>query len=181
MINIGGKCMMIKKGDITAEETDAIVNPANSLLRHGGGAARSIAVKGGPIIQSQSNGIISRIGRVSVGKAVITDAGELPCKFVIHCVGPQWGEGNEAAKLKQAVVSSLTLAELYNLKSVSMPAISSGIFGFPKLECAKILLETASEFLKRHDVDLEQIVMCNYDDETYQIFLAQEKSLDVSS
>lgn len=177
MINIDGKQIIIKRGDITAEETDAIVNPANSLLRHGGGAAKSIAVKGGPTIQSQSNEIIRKIGMVSVGRAVITDAGNLLCKFVIHCVGPQWGEGNEAAKLKQAVVSSLTLAELYNLKSISMPAISSGVFGFPKLECAKILLETASEFLKRDDTNLEQIVMCNYDDETYQIFLAQVKNM----
>lgn len=175
MISVGKKAIGIKQGDITAENTDAIVNPANSRLQHGGGAARAIAVKGGPEIQKQSNDIIKRIGFVPVGKAVLTDAGNLPCKFVIHTVGPQWGEGNEHEKLRKAIISVLTLAELYNLKSVSMPAISSGIFGFPKTDCAKILIETAYQFLQQDGVGLEHIVMCNFDEETYQIFLREEK------
>ncbi|SHI77665.1 macro domain-containing protein [Propionispora hippei] len=177
MISVGKKSVSIKQGNITAESTDAIVNPANSKLQHGGGAARAIAVKGGPEIQKQSNDIIKRIGSVPVGKAVITDAGNLLCKFVIHTVGPQWGEGNEQEKLRKAMISVLTLAELYNLKSVSIPAISSGIFGFPKTDCAKILLETAYWFLQQDGVGLEHIVMCNFDDETYQIFLREEKRL----
>jgi len=177
MIAVANNRIIIKQGDITEEKTDAIVNPANSLLRHGGGAARAIAVKGGPIIQQQSNEIIKRIGSLPVGKAVVTDAGNLPCKFVIHTVGPQWGEGDEPRQLKKAILSVLTMAELYNLRSVSMPAVSSGVFGFPKPLCAQILLETAVEFLKQEDIDLQEIVMCNRDDETYQIFLQQEEIL----
>ena len=175
MTKIGNRHLLVKKGDITEETTDAIVNPANGRLMHGGGAARAIAVKGGSEIQRQSNEIIKRIGILPTGKSVITEAGLLPCKFVIHTVGPQIGEGDEAAKLKKAVLNSLRIADLYNLKSISMPAISSGIFGFPKPECAKILLETAAEFLQQSDISIKEVVMCNYDDETFQIFLRQEK------
>ena len=177
MIRIGDKKIHIKQGDITAETSDAIVNPANSQLTHGGGAARMIAMKGGPVITEQSRRLIERIGQVPVGKAVMTDAGHLPCKFVIHTVGPVWGEGDEPAKLRRAVWNVLTLAELYNLRSVSMPAISSGIFGFPKPLCAEILLETAVRFLLQPDSTLVDVVMCNYDQATLEVFLAAEQQL----
>ena len=176
MIRIGDKVILIKQGDITAETTDAIVNPANSQLLHGGGAARAIAVKGGPVIEEQSRRLIDRIGEVPTGKAVMTDAGRLPCKFVIHTVGPVWGEGDEPEKLRRAVWNVLTLAELYNLRSVSMPAISSGVFGFPKPLCAEILLATAAEFLKQPAVSLNEVVMCNHDRQTTEIFMAAARA-----
>ena len=177
MIRIDGKRILIKQGDITAETTDAIVNPANSQLLHGGGAARAIAVQGGPVIEEQSRRLIDRIGEVPTGKAVMTDAGRLPCKFVIHTVGPVWGEGDEPEKLRRAVWNVLTLAELYNLRSVSMPAISSGVFGFPKPLCAEILLATAAEFLKQPAVSLNEVVMCNHDRQTTEIFMAAARAL----
>ena len=177
MIYVGNKKIHIKQGDITAETTDAIVNPANSQLMHGGGAARMIAMKGGPVINEQSRRLIERIGQVPAGKAVMTDAGNLPCKFVIHTVGPIWGEGDEPAKLHRAIWSVLTLAELYNLRSVSMPAVSSGIFGFPKQLCAEILLDAAIKFLQQPDIDLTEVVMCNFDQATVEVFLAVEKKL----
>ncbi len=177
MIRIGDKVILIKQGDITAETTDAIVNPANSQLLHGGGAARAIVVKGGPVIEEQSRRLIDRIGEVPTGKAVVTDAGRLPCKFIIHTVGPVWGEGDEPEKLRRAVWNVLTLAELYNLRSVSMPAISSGAFGFPKPLCAEILLATAVEFLKQPAVRLDEVVMCNHDRQTTEIFLAAARSV----
>ena len=176
MIRVGEKKIHIKQGDITAETTDAIVNPANSQLLHGGGAARAIAVKGGPVIEEQSRRLIERIGEVPTGKAVMTDAGRLPCKFVIHTVGPVWGEGDEPEKLRRAVWNVLTLAELYNLRSVSMPAISSGVFGFPKPLCAEILLATAAEFLKQPAVSLNEVVMCNHDRQTTEIFMAAARA-----
>ena len=177
MIRIGDKVILIKQGDITAETTDAIVNPANSQLLHGGGAARAIAVKGGPVIEEQSRRLIDRIGEVPTGKAVMTDAGRLACKFIIHTVGPVWGEGDEPEKLRRAVWNVLTLAELYNLRSVSMPAISSGVFGFPKPLCAEILLATAAEFLKQPAVSLNEVVMCNHDRQTTEIFMAAARAL----
>ena len=177
MICIGNKRIQIKQADITAEPADAIVNPANSQLMHGGGAARAIAMKGGPVIEEQSRRLIERIGQVPVGKAVMTEGGRLPCKFVIHTVGPVWGEGDEPAKLRRAVWNVLALAELYNLRSLSMPAISSGIFGFPKPLCARVLLETAREFLAQPGIMLNEVVMCNLDLETVQIFQEAEQSL----
>lgn len=164
------KQIVVRIGDITDQQTDAIVNPANSRLIHGGGAARSIALKGGKEITNQSNSIIRRVGQLSVGKAVITDAGNLPCKFVIHVVGPQMGEGDEDVKLEKAVWNVLNLAESYNLRSLSMPAISSGIFGFPKDLCAAILVKTTFQFLNQPGIDLQTVVMCNHDDETANIF-----------
>ncbi|WP_446898646.1 macro domain-containing protein [Clostridium sp. LBM24168] len=175
MIRIDEKKIIIKKGNITDETSDAIVNPANSSMQHGGGAALAILKAGGPQIQSDSNKLIEKIGLLPVGKAVITYGHNLPSKFVIHTVGPIMGEGNEDKKLKMAVKSVLNLAESYNLKSISIPAISSGIFGFPKNKCAEILLETSVNFFKTGNVDLQTIVMCNYDDETYKIFLDEEK------
>lgn len=177
MICVGDKEIHIKQGDITAETSDAIVNPANSQLMHGGGAALAIARKGGRVIDEQSHSLIRRIGEVPVSKAVMTDAGELPCKFVIHTVGPIWGEGDEPAKLRQAVWNVLTLAELYNLRSVSMPAISSGIYGFPKPLCAQILLTAAQEFLLQPEISLKKMVMCNFDLATVEVFLEAEKKL----
>lgn len=165
-----GKQIFIKQGDITCETTDAIVNPANSRLIHGGGAARAIALAGGSEIDKQCQDIIRKIGTVPVSKAVITGGGRLPSKFVIHVVGPQMGEGNEEAKLEKAVWNVLTLAELYNLRSVSLPAVSSGIYGFPKPRCADILLKVAERFLNQPGIELQSVVMCNNDEETVSIF-----------
>jgi O-acetyl-ADP-ribose deacetylase (regulator of RNase III) len=175
VIRIGNKEILIKKGDITKEQSDAIVNPANSSLSHGGGAALAIVRAGGIEIQKDSDELIKKIGTLPVGKAVITYGHNLKAKFIIHTVGPIMGEGNEEKKLEKAVSSVLNLAEYYNLSSISMPAISSGVFRFPKQKCAEILLRTSVEFLKRNDVDLKTIIMCNYDDNTTNIFLQEEK------
>lgn len=175
MILNKGKQILIKKGDITEEKADAIVNPANGQLIHGGGAARAIVVRGGEDIQRESNLIIRKSGMIPTGKAVITGSGKLPCKYIIHTVGPKMGEGNEDEKLKKAVWSALTIAELYNLESVSMPAISSGIFGFPKDRCAEIIIKAACEFLNQKDINLKTIILCNNDEETYNIFLKKWK------
>lgn len=107
-----GAEIILKQGDITQESVDAIVNPANSELRHGGGAARAIALAGGAEITDQGAALLAKIGHVPVSKAVITHGGNLPAAFVIHTVGPQWGEGDEEAKLERAVWNVLTLAEL---------------------------------------------------------------------
>lgn len=177
MILNKGKQIIIKKGDITEEHVDAIVNPANGQLIHGGGAAKAIVVYGGEEIQRESNLIIRKSGMIPTGKAVITGSGRLPCKYVIHAVGPKMGEGNEDEKLRKAVWSALTLAELYNLESISMPAISTGIFRFPKEICADILISTSVKFLNQRDINLKKVVLCNNDDETYNIFLKKMEDL----
>ena len=174
------KVIKLVNGDITDRHVDAIVNAANSYLKHGGGVAAAIVRKGGTIIQEESDNIIAKTGIVPVGSAVITTAGKLPCKAVIHTVGPRMGEGNEDYKLRKAVRSSLLLASERGFRSISMPAISSGIFGFPKDRCAKILVEESKTFLQDSNNDntstnntistLDIIEFCIFDDETLGYF-----------
>jgi O-acetyl-ADP-ribose deacetylase (regulator of RNase III) len=165
--NINGKILRLVQGDITERDVDAIVNAANSHLQHGGGVAGAIVRKGGQIVQEESN----KIGFTPVGTAVITVAGRLPAKFVIHAVGPRMGEGDEDNKLKGAVLSSLDLASKKGLKSISMPAISSGIFGFPKDRCSKILVHEGARFLKENkETTLYTVEFCILDDTTLSYF-----------
>jgi O-acetyl-ADP-ribose deacetylase len=160
---VAGKTLRLIQGDITHRDVDAIVNAANSSLQHGGGVAGAIVRKGGQIIQDESD----RISPVPVGHAAITGAGKLPAKFVIHAVGPRMGEGDEDKKLKSAIASSLKLASEKKLLSISFPAVSSGIFGFPKDKCAKLLVGEAVNFLKKHkQSSLTVAEFCIYDDET---------------
>lgn len=164
---VGNKILRLILGDITERDVDAIVNAANERLQHGGGVAGAIVKKGGQIIQEESN----KIGYVPVGNAAITTAGKLPAKFVIHAVGPRMGEGDEDNKLKSAVFNSLRLASEKGLKSLSMPAISSGIFGFPKDRCAKILISESLSFLNKYkDSSLEVVEFCIFDEETLKYF-----------
>ena len=155
------------EGDITERKVDVIVNPANSYLKHGGGVAGAIVRKGGKTIQEESN----RIGFVETGKSAITSGGNLPCKAVIHTVGPQMGEGNEDEKLSKAINSCLALAAQKAFKSISIPAISSGIFGYPKDKCAKILVnETVNYFTQRENSIINTVEFCLLDNDTIHEF-----------
>ncbi|TAN45648.1 MAG: macro domain-containing protein [Nitrospirae bacterium] len=157
------RTLRLVKGDLTERDVDAIVNAANTSLQHGGGVAGAIVRRGGRIIQDESD----KIGYVPVGGAAATIAGKLPAKLVIHTVGPRMGEGDEDNKLKNAVKSSLKLASEKGLNSVSMPAISSGIFGFPKDRCAAILVsESFSFFEENPHSTLETVEFCIHDDLT---------------
>jgi len=163
----GGKSLELVEGDITMEEVDAIVNAANSYLKHGGGVAGAIVRKGGREIQAESD----KIGYVPVGEAALTGAGKLPARYVIHAVGPQWGEGDEDSKLENAVLSSLKLAAQENLRSLSLPAISSGIFGFPKERCAEIIIAAAANYLETHpQSSLQEVRICLFDQPTVEAF-----------
>ena len=162
-------------GDITERNVDAIVNAANSHLQHGGGVAGAIVRKGGQSIQDESD----QIGFVPVGDAGITGAGALPAKYVIHAVGPRMGEGDEENKLKSAVWNSLRVAAEKRLKSIAMPAISSGIFGFPKDKCAKILVNESKNYLQNNPINsIEVIEFCVFDEKTVQFFKRELDLLD---
>jgi len=160
------------QGDITDLATDAIVNAANTALQLGGGVAGAIRRKGGPKIQEECN----KIGGTYVGGAVITTGGNLKAKYVIHAVGPRHGEEHEDAKLKDATLNSLILADKNNLKSVAFPAISTGIFGFPKDRCATIMLSITIAYLEG-PTKLEKVVVCLYDQNTFEIFKSTLQSL----
>jgi O-acetyl-ADP-ribose deacetylase (regulator of RNase III) len=167
------KIIRLIKGDITDQNVDVVVNPANSYLKHGGGVAGAIVRKGGKIIQTESD----RIGFVPVGSSVITTSGELPCQAIIHTVGPKMGEGNEDFKLSKSIHSSLSLASDNSYKSISIPAISSGIYGFPKDRCANILLDESIKFLQNNKTSLQTIEFCIIDNETLFHFKMKFKKL----
>ena len=167
---INGKIMRLISADITERDVDAIVNAANSRLQHGGGVAGAIVRKGGQIIQDESNAI----GHVPVGKAAVTSGGRLKARQVIHAVGPMMGEGDEDNKLKSAVNSVLALAAERKLRSISLPAISAGIFGFPRDRCAKILVGEVAGFLKSNPAaSLELVEFCIVDKEALEFFKAE--------
>ncbi len=146
-------------GDITREEVDAIVNAANSMLAHGGGVAGAIRRRGGPEIVEDSRAAAP----VPVGEAAVTRAGRLPARMVVHAVGPRWGEGDEDDKLARAVRSALRLAAEHGAASVAVPAISTGIYGFPVKRAAPILVETALDVLARHQGPLRTVRFIDID------------------
>jgi O-acetyl-ADP-ribose deacetylase (regulator of RNase III) len=149
-------------------DTDAIVNAANARLILGGGVAGAINRKGGPKIQEECN----KIGGTFVGGAVITTGGNLKAKHVIHAVGPRMGEGDEDLKLKNATLNSLKVADENTLKSISFPAISTGIFGFPIGRCAEIMLKITIDYLKGQ-TGLEKVVFCLFGTDNYEVFAHQ--------
>jgi len=135
-----GQILQIVQGDLIKEQVDAIVNAANAHLQHGGGVAGAISRTGGPQIQAESNAWVRQHGPVTHDQPAYTSAGKLPCRTIIHAVGPVWGEGDEDAKLEAAVSGSLRLADRLDLTSISFPAISTGIYGFPKHRAAVVML-----------------------------------------
>ena len=166
------------QGDITLLDTDAIVNPANTFMMHTGGLAAAIVKRGGMIVQQESK----KMGNVPTGSAVITTGGKMKTKHVIHAVGPRYKDGKqgEAEKLASAVTSSLKVAEGKKLTSIAIPAISSGIFGYPIEESSKIIVDTAVEYFNakkkaKEETTLVKVVFCLLDENTFTIF---SKALD---
>jgi O-acetyl-ADP-ribose deacetylase (regulator of RNase III) len=170
---INGKQLVLVQGDITEMDTDAIVNAANKNLILGAGVAGAIRTKGGATIQEECN----RIGGAPVGGAAITTGGDLKASYVIHAVGPRMGEGDEDRKLADATRNSLKLANEKGLASITFPAISTGIFGFPKDRCARIMLTTVAETLKKEDTSLEEVVFCLWGEETLEVFQNEAEEL----
>ena len=168
-----GKRVVLVQGDITEMDTDAIVNAANKNLVLGAGVAGAIKSKGGPTIQEECN----RIGGAPVGGAAITTGGNLRAKYVIHAVGPRMGEGDEDRKLADATRNSLKLAREKGLQSIAFPAISTGIFGFPKNRCARIMLSTVVETLRKEETTLEEVVFCLWGEESLQVFKNEAEKL----
>jgi len=168
----GGQIIQIVQGDITTEEVDAIVNAANEHLQHSGGVAWAISRRGGQTIQQESNEWVRTKGRVNHAHPAWTSGGELPAKYVIHAVGPIWGDGDEDAKLATAVSGSLRVADELELKSIAFPAISTGIFGFPKERAAKIIIETIETHFKENIASgVEIIKLVLFDQPTVDAFL----------
>ena len=170
--------IQVVAGDITIEAVDAIANAANEYLQHGGGVARTIARQGGPAIQKDSDAWIQEHGRVSHARPAWTSGGRLPAKYVIHAVGPIWGDGDEEDKLAAAVTGALQVADELKCSSLALPAISTGIFGFPKDRAAEIIFSTIERYFAKNSASaLQTIKLVLYDQPTLDVFLKswQEK------
>ena len=161
--------IQLKSGDITKLKVDALVNAANSSLLGGGGVDGAIHRAGGPGILKECKEIRNEYGKCQTGKAVITNAGELPAKKVIHTVGPVWhgGPNNEVELLKNSYLNSLKLAEEHKIKSIAFPNISTGVYGFPKDRAAQIAVETVQNFKSKF---INEVLFVCFDDENYQLY-----------
>lgn len=169
-VKINKGLLVLATGDITTEETDAIVNAANTRLSGGAGVDGAIHRAGGPSIMQECR----KIGGCPTGQAVITSGGNLKAKYVIHTVGPvyQGGMHGEADLLRSAYLSSLRLAAAKGLKSIALPAISTGVYGYPLSEAAHIALRTAADYL-RTNTEIALIRFILFDRRTYDIFAAE--------
>ncbi len=162
--------LRVLKGDITTLAVDAIVNAANTLLAGGGGVDGAIHRVGGPAIAEACAKIRKQQGGCPTGQAVITPAGWLPCRYVIHAVGPIWrGEGDEDKLLAGCYANSLRLAVEYGLKCIAFPNISTGVYGFPKERAAQIALDTVRAFEEGGDIIKEVSFVC-FDEENHQLY-----------
>jgi O-acetyl-ADP-ribose deacetylase (regulator of RNase III) len=170
---INGSKLSIVQGDITQQETDAIVNAANSSLMGGGGVDGAIHRAGGPAILEECKQIVSRQGRLPTGQAVITTGGNMKTRHVIHTVGPIWhgGKAGEAGLLSSAYRESLKLAVENGLSSISFPSISTGAYGYPLQEAAHVAMDTVASFLRK-DNSLKDVVFVLFNSDAFNAYAA---------
>jgi O-acetyl-ADP-ribose deacetylase (regulator of RNase III) len=166
--------VVLREGDITEEEVDAIVNAANNHLVLGAGVAGAIRQKGGPQIQAECDAI----GRIGVGDAAVTGAGNLPARWVIHAAGMPPGGSATEASVHASVRKSLELAREKGCRTIAIPAIGAGIGGFPVQRCAEILLSEAKEHLAG-ETSLEEIRFVLFGEPTYRIFEAAHDAVKI--
>jgi O-acetyl-ADP-ribose deacetylase (regulator of RNase III) len=160
-------------GDLTDLKVDAIVNAANTRLQLGTGVSGVILLKGGPKIQEECD----LIQFCEVGSAVITWAGDLPARYVIHAVGPRLGEGQEKQRLASATRAAINLAEINRLQSLAFPALSTGVFGYPMEAAARVILEEIIVATFDEDIHhIKRIIVCLYDEHGYGIFATELES-----
>lgn len=164
----------VKKGDITEEGVDAIVNAANSSLMGGGGVDGAIHRKGGPVILKECKEIRETVypDGLPTGEAVITTGGDLPADYVIHTVGPVWhgGKKGEEESLKKCYENSLKIALEHKCKTVAFPAISTGVYGYPKELAARVSSKAVADFLEKNK-DVEKVIFVFFSEDDRKVFL----------
>jgi O-acetyl-ADP-ribose deacetylase len=166
-----GKQLRLMIGDITKIRVDAIVNAANSGLHGGGGVDGAIHRVGGAAIMRDLDEIRAKTGGCPTGSAVATTAGSLPAQYVFHAVGPIYRDGKhgEPEQLAGCYRTCLQLAEEHEVRSISFPAISTGVYGYPAEEAAKIAIETVGEHLNRADSAVRDVLFVLFDQGFYEI------------
>jgi O-acetyl-ADP-ribose deacetylase (regulator of RNase III) len=165
--------IVLVEGDITKQKADAIVNAANSSLMGGGGVDGAIHRAGGPEMLEECKLIVKRIGRLPPGRAVITTAGRLPARKVIHTVGPIWNGGGhkEAETLASCYRECLKLAKRHGLRTVAFPSISTGAYGYPMEEAAKVALGTVRDFLENQE-GVDKVILVLWGMEAFETYSA---------
>ncbi len=160
------------QGDITEQEVDALVNAANSMLLGGGGVDGAIHRAGGPEILEECQEIVAGTGSLPAGEAVITTAGALPAKYVIHTVGPIWhgGKLDEEQLLRNAYMNSLRLAVENGVRTIAFPSISTGAYRFPIERAATIAIETVNEFLRKHEGSMDEVRFVLFGGGDYDVY-----------
>ena len=165
LMNLKDK-IIVKQGDITDIEVDAIVNAANTRLILGGGVAGAIRRKGGDLIQKECD----KIGSIPLGEAVVTGAGKLKAKFVIHAAGMHLGGSVSEEPLREATKNSLLRADEKVLKTIAFPAIGTGVGGFSINRCAQVMIDIVVEYLKNEKTGIEKVYFILFEMETYKVF-----------
>jgi O-acetyl-ADP-ribose deacetylase (regulator of RNase III) len=171
VITVGKTKLVLKQGDITLEQTNAIVNAANSSLMGGGGVDGAIHRAGGPKILEECKKYCAQRGELPTGEAMITEGGNLKAQYIIHTVGPVWhgGAQNEDRLLASAYRNSLALAVEHKIPSIAFPSISTGVYGFPIKRAAGIAVTTVSEFAKNNS-DLGEVRFIVFSDSDYETY-----------
>ncbi|MFZ0493006.1 MAG: macro domain-containing protein [Acidimicrobiia bacterium] len=171
MVRVGTTTITVVTGDLTRQNVDAIVNAANEYLAHGGGVAAAIVRAGGQVIQKESDAWIKANGPVASGHAAVTNAGAMPATSVVHVVGPRYrsGQDNEAL-LRTAVRAALDAAVDTGARSIALPAISSGIFGYPRADATAVIASQVVDWAREHESALEEIRLVGYDQATASEF-----------
>jgi len=170
----GGRAFEVVTRDLLEESVDAIVNAANGHLAHGGGVAAAIARAAGPVLEEDGDRIVAERGPIPVGEAVVTAAGRLPFKGVIHAVGPHQGLGREEERLVQALQAAFLRAHERGWASIAFPAVSSGIFAVPLDVCARAYVHAVRGFFAAHpDTSLRTVRLCLFDGPLVQLVKAE--------
>ncbi|MBA7514719.1 O-acetyl-ADP-ribose deacetylase [subsurface metagenome] len=178
-VTINQAKLHIIRGDITRQDTDAIVNAANSSLMGGGGVDGAIHRAGGPAILEECKQIVARQGRLPAGKAVMTTGGNLKARHVIHTVGPVWhgGDRGEPELLASAYQESLKLAMENQLHSISFPSISTGAYGYPVDKASRVAIGAVIDFLRQGDTSVREIVFVLFDSQTFGVYSSALKEI----
>jgi len=176
-VKVGQSSLELVEGDITQQDTDAIVNAANSALRPGGGVDGAIHRAGGPAIEAEAR----QLGGCPTGEARITTGGNLKARYVIHTVGPVYKDGlrREPELLASCYRESLKLAAAQGLKTVAFPSISTGVYGYPLEAAAKVTLTTIKDYLAQHP-EIERVRLVLFGRSTYETYAGVLKELEGS-
>jgi O-acetyl-ADP-ribose deacetylase len=179
VIQLGLCQLQLLKGDITKIAVDAIVNAANSQLAGGGGVDGAIHRVGGPEIMRELDEIRARIGRCDTGNAVVTQAGRLPAKYVFHAVGPVYRDGQhgEPAQLEACYFNCLKLAAEHDVKTISFPSISTGVYGYPIEEAAEIAVRTVATWLREHTGPVRVAKLVQFSDRDHEVYRTHAEKL----